>query len=462
MALQVADLEGNVPPPKPPPPTDADAPDQEWTPQCEISEPSEERGTQPRVSSLNSLSSQRALPIMGEVAYRGLAGEIVDIIGPHSEADPVGILLTTLTLFGGYVGAGPHMIADGALHSARLYTVLVGKTSRGRKGTAYANVSRILEAADSYFAVDRVFSGLASGEGLIAALSPTEDNPFPDPRLITFEPEYARLLQAAGRKGSTLSAIVRDAWDRGRLQVTTRHNPLRVDGAHVVLTGHITADELRRELSTTEVANGYANRALYALVERSKRLPEGGSLTDGAIQDLGKHWQETATACRKIERMHRTAAARDRWRDIYMSIDDDVNGMVGAVTARAEAQMLRLSIAYALLDASPVVDLVHVEAALAVWTYCEESAHQIWTSSSGDLVRDKLIAALTEAGKAGLDGTAQSALFDRHASSERLDGVRKALESSGEAVTVKQPTLGRPRIVTYAAEHAPKKKKGSL
>jgi hypothetical protein len=388
---------------------------------------------------------------MRREAYRGLAGEIVATVAPHSESDPVGLLLTTLTLYGGYVGASPYAMADGSRHHARLYTVLVGKTSRGRKGTAHANIARILEAADRRFAVDRIFSGLASGEGLIAAVSGKDA----DPRAMVFEPEYARLLRTAQRKGSTLSAIVRDAWDRGRLQVTTRNNPLRADHAHVAIAAHITSEELRRSLADVEAANGYANRFLYALVRRSKRLPEGGALTDNQVRQLGRQWQQHAMACRQITRMHRTPAAKARWGTIYDEIDDDVDGMLGAVTARAEAQMLRLQVTYALLDATADIDVCHVEAAYAVWDYCQQSAAIIWGQVTGDTVADRLHEALVAAGRRGLDGTAQRNLFSGHVAADRLDRARQQLEWRGLARTVTEQTGGRPRVITYAAEHAP-------
>ncbi len=46
------------------------------------------------------------------------------------------------------------------------------------------------------------------------------------------------------REGNTLSAIIRQAWDTGNLQVKTRNNPNRATGAHISIIGHITKDEL--------------------------------------------------------------------------------------------------------------------------------------------------------------------------------------------------------------------------
>ena len=44
--------------------------------------------------------------------------------------------------------------------------------------------------------------------------------------------------------------------------------------------------------------------------------------------------------------------------------------------------MLRLSVIYAALDGSDMIEVCHLEAALAVWRYCETSAHLIFGDAS--------------------------------------------------------------------------------
>jgi hypothetical protein len=228
------------------------------------------------------LPEPSAWPRLDPAALHGLPGHVVASIEPHTEADPVSLLLSYLVGYGSALGSGPHAVADGAPHPGRLYGVLVGETSRGRKGTSWANVRRVFAEADPLWSTDRTLGGLASGEGLIAAVSdppPPEDGPPPKPtdkRLLVIEPEYARVLSVVERQGNTLSAIIRQAWDTGDLDVTTRRDPLRARGAHVSILGHVTIEELRRRLLDTEAANGFANRFLMACVRRTKLLPVRG------------------------------------------------------------------------------------------------------------------------------------------------------------------------------------------
>jgi hypothetical protein len=114
-----------------------------------------------------------------EPAYYGLAGEIVRRIEPQTEADPVALLVQFLVAFGNVIGRNAHAVADGSQHYTNLNTVVVGETAKGRKGTAWQQVRRILAAAEKGW-TERIANGLSSGEGLIWAVrDPIEEKKAP-------------------------------------------------------------------------------------------------------------------------------------------------------------------------------------------------------------------------------------------------------------------------------------------
>src|SRR5262245_24734843 len=78
-------------------------------------------------------------------AFHGIAGEIVRTIQPHTESDPVGILIQILASAGNAIGRGPYYQVEGDRHGPNIYVLLVGNTSKGRKGTGGGRVRQIME-----------------------------------------------------------------------------------------------------------------------------------------------------------------------------------------------------------------------------------------------------------------------------------------------------------------------------
>jgi hypothetical protein len=68
----------------------------------ETSETSEERAPGGGFLSPSSLSSR--WPTLDPAALHGIAGKMVETLGPHTEADPVALLLTFLAAAGNILG----------------------------------------------------------------------------------------------------------------------------------------------------------------------------------------------------------------------------------------------------------------------------------------------------------------------------------------------------------------------
>ena len=100
-------------------------------------------------------------------AYVGLAGDIVRAIEPHTEADPVALLAHVLVGFGSMIGRTAHYVVEATPQYANEFVVLVGRTAKGRKGTAEDRVRAILRVVDPEWDRDHVVDGLSSGEGII-------------------------------------------------------------------------------------------------------------------------------------------------------------------------------------------------------------------------------------------------------------------------------------------------------
>ena len=406
---------------------------------------------------------------LGMAAFHGLAGEIVRTIEPHTEADPAALLFQLLAAFGNIIGRGSYIVADGAKHCLNLFGVLVGQSSKGRKGTSWNQIGRLLGRVDADWLSKQVTSGLSTGEGLIwnvrdsilitrtnaeGECEQVEIDPgVPDKRLFLLEGEFANLLQVMERGSNTLSPIVRQAWDSGALRTMTKNSPAKATNAHIAIIGHITRVELRRLLNHSEAANGFANRFCWLAVKRSKCLPEGGQIDTVNFDSFVRRLKSAIEFSRNAGQVNRGVEASVLWRAIYPELSEGKPGMLGAVTGRAEAQVMRLSVIYALLDESSVIEPAHHHAAMALWNYCEQSASWIFGTITGDKNADKIIASLRDAGAGGLTRTEISErVFSRNLSRYALDDALQTLYQSGFTNLTKEATAGAPSERWFAAE----------
>jgi hypothetical protein len=400
-------------------------------------------------------------PLCAE-AFHGLAGEVVELIAPHSEADPAALLIQFLVAFGNAIGRGPFFEVEGDRHATNLFAVMVGETAKARKGTSWSRIRRLFTLADEAWVMSRVDSGLSSGEGLIWAVrdpiarqerireghetryeTVVCDPGVEDKRLLVLEEEFASTLRVMGREGNTLSPIIRRAWDDGNLSSLVKNSPCRASGALISIIGHITAHELRQYLDRTEAANGFANRFLFVCVRRSKLLPEGGCLSDSDLAPIARQLIQALASARRIQAVCRDDEAAVLWRTLYGELSQGRPGLLGAVVSRAEAQTMRLAMLYALLDGSCSIRPSHLQAALAVWEYCEASARSIFGSALGGPVADRIHCALVSTPE-GLTRTEISASLGRNKDQTTIDRALSLLAIVGVAKCVWEQSGGRP------------------
>ncbi len=385
-----------------------------------------------------------------KAAYHGLAGEIVHRIEPTTEADPIALLFHLLTFFGNAAGLRPHVMVEDTEHGANEYVAIVGATSKSRKGTAERRIRRAFDTVDPVW-VGRIKTGLSSGEGLIWQMrdriekdGKVEDEGEPDKRLLALESELATTLRRIEREGSSLSPILRDAWDRRPLDALVSERSraaARAGTNHVSVVGHITRSELARYMARTEMANGFGNRFLWGLVRRARYLPRGSR--PPGMADLTAKLHKALEHAKGADELDLDRDALRIWDAVYPTLSDAKPGLAGEMVARGEAHVLRLGLIYALLDGDTAIRPAHLLAALAVWTYCEESVLCIFGAELGDPDADAVLGQLQGVSR-GLTTSELHAAFDRHWEAARLARVLKTLIEHGAVTEEKETTKSRP------------------
>jgi hypothetical protein len=414
---------------------------------------------------VEALPHVEAWPRLDPAALQGLAGRAVEAIDPFSEADPVGTLAHLLVAVGNAIGPGPHCQVLHDRHPARLYAAIVGESGTGRKGLAWSAPRHLLEQAAPDWVARCVHSGLSSGEGLIAHVRDPRreqqpirehgqvtgyqevivDHGAEDKRALVIEAELATVLKRMAGEGNSLSAVLRDAWDDRTLGTLTKHSPLRATGTHVSVIGHITSQELRLSLTETERANGFGNRWLYVLARRSKCLPTAEPIPATILAPLIRELEDVLRFAESLGRVARNAEAEALWAEVYPALSTREPGMVGAICGRAEAQVLRLSLLYAILDCSPTIHRHHLKAALALFDYCAASARRIFGGRLGFTILDTILDALRARGSMTMDEIYN--LFGRHRKKSEIETALLLLEQDGKVRRFVEKTGGRDRQV---------------
>jgi len=337
-------------------------------------------------------------PELPDAALYGLPGRVVRALEPTTESDPAALLLTFICFYGNAVGPSPYVLFGGTQHQANLFVLIAGDPA-SRKGTSLSAISKLFAQATPEWSAMRKLLGAQSGEAVIAAIQPKADEPVIDPRLILVEDEAKRMFQAIS--ATSLGPVLRTAWGGGSLQVKSVKKELRADNTHVSLVGHAVPAELTAGARNAIVsAGGLETRFLWALVTRSKRVnPLTKSQAD--LGELAEDIQASLIAAK-------TAAFRaqpvwwqalcdmkgvtppqefpvsqevvDKW--FYLVTDrlpEPSDPALEAVFQRAEAQIIRLALVYALSSGDTMIESQHIDAALALWTYCARSFEAIAT-----------------------------------------------------------------------------------
>lgn len=394
-------------------------------------------------------------PTLSSAALHGLAGDVVEAATRHSEADPAAVLFTFLSTSGIAFGRSAAFAVGDTDHHSRLFVALTGESSRARKGTSADPVRKLFDKLSfpSNLKVDplRIRPGpLSSGEGILDAIrddvcdakGEVELEGFEDKRLMIIDGELGAALRAVQRQGNTLSATIRSLWDGGNIEPLTKTSKLSVTEPHVGFVGHITKAELLPLLKKTDIWNGFANRILWVCARRTKHVAFPEPMAANVVAELAKEVAQAITlAQRATDPIALSVTGREMWAELYPTLTKDHGGTLGVVTARAEAQVLRLALIYTLLDCEDEIGTAHLEAAVAAWNYALASAAFIFGGQVIDPTEQKILSALR-------DGPLSTNEIRTSVLANHADGLKETLErlqGTGQVTCVSQKTAGRPR-----------------
>src|SRR5271170_7412565 len=193
-------------------------------------EPEPKPEPQPALRKEPAAEPQHSLQsVFEEYALYGLAGQAVRTLAPHTEAQPEAILLQLLAAFGNVIGPGPHCMVGATRHTLNLFLVLVGESSKARKGTSWNQISQLFAEVDRAWTENRVTSGRLTVRGLTGIMGQQAG----DRRLLVLAEELASVLHTMSRSRSQLSPLLRCAWDSVTLRLLDRDRLVHASGGHL-------------------------------------------------------------------------------------------------------------------------------------------------------------------------------------------------------------------------------------
>jgi hypothetical protein len=428
----------------------AQTPNPEWTTPSPAAEP-------PAAQAAVPLDDKTVIDLHPRARY-GFLGRVLDRLEPATEVR-IGITaLLLLVVLGNEFGHRAWVILEakigeyGHKQYPTFFAALVGRSGKGRKGTALALILSLVQAALGHLWDKHRVMSVASGEGIIhavrdkrtemkedksgAAKLKVTDYGVVDKRKIIVLEEMSKMFNLASNSGNIILDVIRDAADGKDLHNPTKNSEERATDPTISMITNITKGELWEKMGKTDATNGVLNRFVWGWSTRNKKLPRGKKID---ISDLAQELAEILAFSPGEVRL--SEAAEPVWDAMYEYLnpddpDSDTTPIVDSIVSRGDMYLCRLALIFALLDRSYYIEPRHLQAAWAVWTFSDTSSRRIFGTMISDATANKLIEFLKTGDKSS---TEIRDYFSRNVSPAALARAIEKLPE-GTVTSYDQPT----------------------
>lgn len=371
----------------------------------------------------------------GRVAYGGLMGEMVEGILEGTDASEVALLASLLSLCGALVPARAYF---GRMQMTAPHIALVGESSIGRKGTAMIRAQDALGEVLGGDVVNRILlDGINSGEGLVTALEYKQTQYKREPTAgVLFEEEFATLLSAAGRDGSSLDSRLRQAFDGGPLSNRKASGTQTVEPPYWLsaLVG-ITPSELQEKGPSGALQSGSANRWLWLpvirrevdVVNTAPVLPPQARKALWAAYEAAREDPATLDHSEDVSRLL-TAYGKH--------LVKDATGLSKDLSRRYPVIAFRIAMIHAALERSRDITAEYIHRGIALTEYARRGVPWVFGFTVGNELATLILRHLREVGSLTRSQITRDWARDPIKRQRALDELRRL----GFAEVVKLPT----------------------
>lgn len=330
--------------------------------------------------------------------FYGALGRLAQQAAQGTEVNPVAAMAAAMTWISAGIGRNTCVVIGDEWHHLRLFTLHVGRSSRGGKGMALGLLKRIQNAMSELPDGETLrpkihLGGLSSREGLAWLIhdgykeGKDKIPAIMDKRLFVLESEFANVLAQGKRESNTLSTALRDAWDGISIAPATKGCRVWATRPHIALHGCITPGELRKRMASNDLSNGFANRFLMVWGERRGSVPFPSRTSDDVVQTFASEFSGIIThglagypARNEPQRLRFDRQATGLYADCYNEFKKPhpAGELMTSLLERRPPMLLRIAGIFAVGDRTSEIRREHIEAAKAWVEYDAETKAMIF------------------------------------------------------------------------------------
>lgn len=335
-------------------------------------------------------------PELNDVALYGVLREMVEAACANSEAVPSTVAIHILARFAVTMGRTAYINIGDEQRHLRMNALIVGPTSKGRKGTSAEMPRRLFSLVEEKLNASarvKILTALATGEGLIHQVrDPYHDHEgklidpgVSDKRLLCNVSEFAGVLAQARREAATISVVLRDAFDGVTLTIPTKTSFNQASDSHIVVVGSVPETEIVKTLTSTDITNGLANRFPMFYSVRTKSIPFPKPTDPALLERFATHVAEALFVAFRAGEVRMSAEAREYWQAIYGDLEDRAHPPeVASLLARQSTYTLIFAALLALLNKEATIASDHLSAALGWVDYWEATTLFVFSNGEKD------------------------------------------------------------------------------
>lgn len=366
--------------------------------------------------------------------FHGLSEEIFNILTICKNQAPI-LFLKFLVMVGNILGRKPQVVTKLATKYLNLFILSIGSYNSQRERKSIDFLKRLFTDLDQIWLDERIVQGLARNEGLYTLV---DDNLIRkiDKRIVIQESNLDRLILHMKPRDNRLASCLREAWHGRSFKIHRKKNLCKVDEAHISIIAHMTEEGLELALTEIDFFHKIADFFLIHSVDESD-IRLGDEIEESKLIPIRKRLKDSiAFSLSLLSPLEFDSKAYSYWEKLRVKLYKNLPDILKSSQCPLETHIKKLAAIFSILDCSPKIKTEHLNAAAAVWKYCENNFRRLFDGRTIDPTANKILSALEKRSE-GMCRTEISQLFGYNRSKLKIENALQEITSKNLAKSMK-------------------------